>query len=108
MPNNADAESDLANTIAQDIGVKPAINRIITRAEKGENRWRMMMASLLQLDNDPQGAITWLQKIIDDPKSTAQEIDNARRAMGVICLRLEPPGHQPGGLGLSELAGTFA
>ncbi|HWP40872.1 MAG TPA: tetratricopeptide repeat protein, partial [Tepidisphaeraceae bacterium] len=86
-----DAATRIVQAIAEEIGVAPAKIRIASRAQKGENRWRMMMAYLCQIEPDIQQAINWTEQVINDSKSTPQEIEAAQRMLGPLYLRLDPP-----------------
>ena len=65
------AVTTIVSAIADEIGVPSAENRIRPLAEKGDNRWRLMMAQLSQADNDIPGGLAWVQKVMDDFKRFA-------------------------------------
>lgn len=82
----------LVETIASDIGVEQAKSRIYSRAEKGENRWRLVMAYLLDKEGDVPGAIVWTEKVIADEASLSPAaVDYARSLAGTLYQKLDPP-----------------
>jgi tetratricopeptide (TPR) repeat protein len=85
------AISTLVQTIANEIGIDQAKARILPRAQKGDHRWMMMMGYLSQLQGNTPDAIDWNEKVLADSTSTPQELDTARRAVGLLYLSLTPP-----------------
>ncbi len=86
-----DAVAAIVKSIADEIGVEAAKARIIARAEKGENRWRLLLSYLLDSGGDLPGAVSWIEKIIADPNATPDELGTAQRVAGTLYLRLDPP-----------------
>jgi tetratricopeptide (TPR) repeat protein len=86
-----DGVARIARTIAEEIGVQQAVARVVQRAEKGDNRWRLTVAVLLQIQPDIPAAIGWVEKVLQDPKSTPEELVAAQRLAGELYLRLDPP-----------------
>jgi tetratricopeptide (TPR) repeat protein len=85
------ALASILDTIVKEIGVPSAISRVIGLAEKGDNRWRLMMSSLLQTDNDTLGAIDWVQKVINDSSADSTTRATAQQRLAQLYLRLTPP-----------------
>ncbi len=85
------AVASIIETISSELSVSAAKMRTITLAEKGDNRWRMMMSSLLQAENDLPGAIEWAEKVVNDPKIDPAYLDTARQRTATLYLRMTPP-----------------
>jgi tetratricopeptide (TPR) repeat protein len=86
-----DAVASLVNTIATEIGIAPAKARVYDLAEKGENRWRFLMAQLVAKENDTEGAIGWLDRIIGDAATKPDDLAKARWQAANLNLKLQPP-----------------
>jgi tetratricopeptide (TPR) repeat protein len=85
------ATERIIKTIADELGAKAAIGRIIGRAEK-ENRWRLMAAYLYQTDGDIHSAILWVEKALADEANLPPDAwETARRMAGSFYLALDPP-----------------
>jgi tetratricopeptide (TPR) repeat protein len=89
--NDDGAISQIVQTIASEVGVQQASVRVIGRAQKGEHSWMKIMAYLDQVQGDLPGAVGWLEKIMDDPNTTPQELDAVRRAASVLYMSQNPP-----------------
>lgn len=89
--NNDNAIANLIESISTEVGVKPAIARIYDRANRGEPRWQVMMAYLMQKDNDINGAVTWAERVLNQPNTPVEQVDIARRLLGTLYLRQSPP-----------------
>lgn len=85
------AETMLVQTISDEIGALQAAARLKDRAEKGDTRYRIMLASVLASDNDLPGAISWVERVIGDSNAKPEDLDTARTMAGVFYLKLNPP-----------------
>jgi tetratricopeptide (TPR) repeat protein len=84
----------IIKTIANEMGAKVAIQRILPRADK-DNRWRLIVAYLYQSDGDMLNAITWVEKALADEANLSPEAwDTARRMAGAFYLAVDPPDTQ--------------
>lgn len=90
--NDEGGTTTILNALAQDIGVPAARTRIMSAAEqKGGYRWQLMMSYLYALENDFETAITWAEKVVNDPAVTPDYLASGRRQLGGLYLRSAPP-----------------
>jgi tetratricopeptide (TPR) repeat protein len=85
------AVATIINSIVEQVGVLPAKMRVMPLAEKGDNRWRLILAHLLETENDITGAIEWTERVMNDPKADPIIADVARQSAATLYLRKSPP-----------------
>lgn len=88
--NDDNAVAALVGSIVEEIGVEPAKARIFPRADRGESRWQLMMAYLEQRGGDIRNAVTWAERVANDPNAK-EFADAARKMLGTLYLSLTPP-----------------
>lgn len=88
---NDDAATGVIRTMAAQIGVDEALQRIAERA-KTENRWRLVSAYLLQSKGDLAGAAEMIERALADyEKLTPGEKESALRFAGALYLGMPQP-----------------
>lgn len=87
---SGDAATTVVRTMAEEIGVDEALDRIAERA-KTENRWRLMSAFLLQSKGDFDGAAEMVEAALAEyDKLTPDEKVTALRFAGSLYLGMKP------------------
>jgi tetratricopeptide (TPR) repeat protein len=84
------AASQLVQTMVDEIGASQVRARIYPKANSN-NRYRLIMAYVMQAEGDFSGAIEWVEKVLNDSGVTPDDLDNARRMAGALYLRSNPP-----------------
>jgi tetratricopeptide (TPR) repeat protein len=84
------AAGQLVQTMVDEIGASQVRARIYPKANTN-NRYRLIMAYVMQAEGDYSGAIEWVEKVLNDSGVTPDDLDNARRMAGALYLRNNPP-----------------
>ena len=84
------AQTVIAN-LAQELGAAAALRRVEEKAKAGDNRWRMVAAKLLHMQADYNGALRYVQQVLDDPKLSAKERTNVMQLAGELYCNQSPP-----------------